>query len=44
MFVGITDQLTMNLVAQYGHEPGKSQVCQVVEKAAEAMIATLKGS
>lgn len=42
LFVGVTDELSVNILAQYDHGAGASDPCPVVAKFGEAMIQTLK--
>jgi hypothetical protein len=42
LFVGVTDQLAVNILVQYDHGPGASDPCPVARKVGEAMIETLK--
>jgi hypothetical protein len=40
-FVGVTDELAVNILAQYDHGAGAADPCTVVQKFGEAMIRTL---
>lgn len=42
LFVGVTDQLAVNILVQYDNGPGASDPCPVALKVGEAMIETLK--
>ncbi|RSM84159.1 DUF3558 domain-containing protein [Amycolatopsis sp. WAC 01375] len=42
LFVGVTDQLAVNILVQYDNGPGASAPCPVALKVGEAMIETLK--
>ncbi|MFD5243125.1 DUF3558 domain-containing protein [Amycolatopsis sp. NPDC058340] len=42
LFVGVTDQLSVNILVQYDNGPGASDPCPVALKVGEAMIETLK--
>ncbi|WP_329053573.1 DUF3558 domain-containing protein [Amycolatopsis sp. NBC_01488] len=42
LFVGVTDQLAVNILVQYDHGSGASDPCSVAQKFGEAMIHTLK--
>ncbi|OOC05418.1 DUF3558 domain-containing protein [Amycolatopsis azurea] len=42
LFVGVTDQLSVNILVQYDRGPGASDPCPVALKVGEAMIQTLK--
>lgn len=42
LFVGVTDQLAVNILVQYDNGPGASEPCPVAQKVGEAMIETLK--
>ncbi|MFD5089104.1 DUF3558 domain-containing protein [Amycolatopsis thailandensis] len=42
LFVGVTDQLAVNILVQYDNGPGASDPCPVALKVGEAMIQTLK--
>lgn len=42
LFVGVTDQLAVNILVQYDHGAGASNPCSVADKFGEAMISTLK--
>ncbi|KZB84946.1 DUF3558 domain-containing protein [Amycolatopsis regifaucium] len=42
LFVGVTDQLAVNILVQYDHGAGASDPCPVARKVGEAMIETLK--
>lgn len=42
LFVGVTDELSVNILAQYDHGTGATDPCPVVQKFGEAMIQTLK--
>lgn len=42
LFVGVTDQLAVNILVQHDNGPGASEPCPVAQKVGEAMIETLK--
>jgi hypothetical protein len=42
LFVGVTDELSVNILAQYDNGAGATDPCPVVQKFGEAMIQTLK--
>ncbi|GAB2979350.1 DUF3558 domain-containing protein [Amycolatopsis acidiphila] len=44
LWVGVTDQLTINVQAQIGSGPNKSNPCPVAERVATAMVQHLQGS
>ncbi|MEV5715296.1 DUF3558 domain-containing protein [Amycolatopsis mediterranei] len=43
LFVGVTDQLAVNILVQYDHGAGASDPCSVAQKFGEAMIHALGG-
>ncbi|MGW3964282.1 DUF3558 domain-containing protein [Amycolatopsis sp. NPDC005003] len=42
LFVGVTDELSVNILVQYDHGAGASDPCPVAQKFGEAMVQTLK--
>ena len=42
LWVGVTDELAVQIMIQYGHGPGVQDPCSVATKYGEAMISTLK--
>jgi hypothetical protein len=43
LFVGVTDQLAVNILVQYDNGAGASDPCSVAQKFGEAMVQTLMG-
>lgn len=43
LFVGVTDELAVNILAQYDNGAGATDPCAVVQKFGESMIQTLMG-
>lgn len=42
LWIGVTDQLAVQIMVQYGHGPGVQDPCSVASKFGEAMVSTLK--
>ncbi len=42
LWIGVTDQLAVQIMVQYGHGPGVGDPCSVATKFGEAVVSTLK--